>query len=220
MNKIPGRFIAPEGRRIILILFSLLILCVLTAWRIPWAALQWFIGLVFIALLFCINFFRDPSRVMPENPRTLVAPADGKVVRIKKISDPDVDESATLISIFLNVFNVHANRMPIDGTVKKVDHKPGKFLAAFDHAASDENEQTEILIQSEKGPFKVKQIAGLIARRILCYGKPGQALKRGERLGFIMFGSRTDIILPASVSVKIELGDSTKGGETILGEWI
>ncbi|MFQ6614286.1 MAG: phosphatidylserine decarboxylase, partial [Fidelibacterota bacterium] len=162
---------------------------------------------------------RDPTRTMPENPKFLVAPADGKVVRIKTISDAEVGSSVTLISIFLNVFNVHANRMPLDGTIRKVDYKPGKFLAAFDHAASDVNEQTEILIQGEKGLFKVKQIAGLIARRILCYGKPGETLQRGERLGFILFGSRTDIILPASVSVKIELGDSTKGGETILGEW-
>ncbi len=220
MNKIQGHWIAPEGRRIIVTLVSLLILVGLTRWRYEWEALNWVMGILAVLVLFCLNFFRDPSRVLPDNPRVLVAPADGKVVRIQSISDPDVGNEATVVSIFLNVFNVHANRMPLDGTIESVNYQPGKFRAAFDHAASDENEQTEITIRTDKGLMKVKQIAGLIARRILCYGKPGLELKRGDRLGFIMFGSRTDIILPTSVSLQIEVGDITKGGETILGEWI
>ncbi|RMF06744.1 MAG: phosphatidylserine decarboxylase [Candidatus Neomarinimicrobiota bacterium] len=168
--------------------------------------------------MFCINFFRDPSRIVTGDERAIIAPADGKVIRVEKVDDPRVGP-AWLVSIFLNIFNVHANRMPVEGTFLAVTHKPGKFLAAFDHAASDENEQTEILIQAPKGKVIVRQIAGLVARRILCYARENESMNRGDRLGFIMFGSRTDIIFPASVSLKIEVGQKTRGGETRIGEW-
>jgi len=219
MNKIPGKVIAPEGRRIVITLLGLAILLAFFQLRYEWNLLLWLFWIDIVLLAFCLNFFRDPSRTMPDDPHALVAPADGKVVRIIPVKDPEVGEDAVCISIFLDVFNVHANRMPIDGTVTKVDYRPGKFLAAYNHNASDENEQTEIQFATKKGKLKIRQIAGLIARRILCYGKPGLTFKRGDRFGFIMFGSRTDIILPGSVSLKIEVGQKTKGGETIIGEW-
>ena len=122
-----------------------------------------------------------------------------------------------LVSIFLNIFDVHANRMPIEGTFKNVKYRKGKFLAAFDHKASDENERTEITIISKVGTIKVKQIAGLIARRILCYAKKGESMEMGGRLGFIRFGSRTDLILPKHVNLSVKLGQKVMGNKTIMG---
>ena len=157
--------LAPEGRIIVL---PLMVFNALAIWQaneleipmiIPW--------ILIILLVFCLNFFRDPIRNIPEGDDLVLAPADGKIVKIEKIQDQDLGESQ-LVSIFLNIFNVHANRMPIDGTFSKVEYEKGKFLAAFDHKASDENERTEILLNSKFGMIKIKQIAGLIARRILC----------------------------------------------------
>lgn len=182
----------------------------------------WLRGLAIVLLayvLFCFNFFRDPLRLVPENENVILAPADGKIVRIEKVDDPEVGPNAVLVSIFLNVFNVHTNRMPCRGEIKSVDYRKGKFLAAFDHRASDENEQSDIVISTEQGIVRVKQIAGLIARRIFCYLHPGDTVGRGDRFGYIMFGSRTDIFLPEGATLFIQLGDKVIGGETILGEW-
>ena len=127
-------------------------------------------------------------------------------------------EKASRISIFLNVFNVHVNRTPLEATVKEVLYKPGNFIAAYDHKASDENERTNILFDAKEFNYRVFQIAGLIARRINCYAEVNKEMKRGDRLGFIMFGSRTDIIFPNSVEIKVEVGDKVKGGETVIGK--
>ena len=167
--------------------------------------------------LFCLNFFRDPVRSIPSEKSIIVAPADGKVVRIENINDSNIGESSQLVSIFLNVFNVHVNRVPVDGLVESVDRKQGRFLAAFNHSASDENEQVITVINNESGKYKIKQIAGLIARRILCYAKEGMKLNKGDRLGFIRFGSRTDIIMPKKITLKVEVGQKVIGGETIIG---
>jgi len=172
------------------------------------------LGLLF---LFCLNFFRDPVRSIPSDISVVVAPADGKIVKIEKINDPNIGESSHLVSIFLNVFNVHVNRVPIDGSVESIERKQGKFLAAFNHIASDENEQVITIINNESGKFKIKQIAGLIARRILCYAEKDMTVKKGDRLGFIRFGSRTDIIMPKHLNLKVELGQKVIGGETIIG---
>ena len=172
------------------------------------------LGLLF---LFCLNFFRDPLRSIPSDKSVVVAPADGKVVKIEYIDDPNVGESAKLVSIFLNVFNVHVNRVPIDGLVVSVERKKGKFLAAFNHIASDENEQIITLINNESGKYKIKQIAGLIARRILCYAEKDMMMNKGDRLGFIRFGSRTDIIMPKQLNLKVKIGQKVIGGETIIG---
>ena len=135
------------------------------------------------------------------------------------MDDPNSGEKLKIISIFLSVFNVHANRMPVDGKFIDVQYVKGKFLAAFDHMASDHNERTEIKIQTKFGIIKVKQIAGLVARRILCYANVGEKMEAGGRLGFIRFGSRTDIIIPVGFSLKIKLHQKVYGGETIIGKY-
>ena len=167
--------------------------------------------------LFCLNFFRDPVRSIPSEKSIVVAPAVGKIVKIENINDSSIGESSQLVSIFLNVFNVHVNRVPVDGLVQSVERKQGRFLAAFNHIASDENEQVITIINNESGKYKIKQIAGLIARRILCYAKEDMKLNKGDRLGFIRFGSRTDIIMPKKITLKVEVGQKVIGGETIIG---
>ena len=171
-----------------------------------------------IVILFCINFFRDPIRNLPDEKNIIVSPADGKVVKISELNDPIIGD-ARQVSIFLNVFNVHANRMPIAGTFSDVRYQSGKFLAAFDHKASNENERTEIVLTSDAGTIIVKQIAGLIARRILCYAKCGESMDMGDRLGFIRFGSRTDMIIPKNVNLNVELNQKVKGNHTIIGSY-
>ena len=207
--------LAPEGRFIVL---PLLILTALAVWQYDSLGLSLVIPWVFVGLLvFCINFFRDPIRTVPAGENFIIAPADGKIVKITDVNDTDVGE-AQLVSIFLNVFNVHCNRMPIDGTFTSVKYEKGKFLAAFDHKASDENEQVITIISHKSGNYKIKQIAGLIARRILCYAKEGLILHKGGRLGFIRFGSRTDLIMPSNVKINVNLGEKVKGGESVIGE--
>ena len=175
--------------------------------------------LIFIVLLiFCLNFFRDPKRIIPKEENIIIAPADGKIVKKEIINDSQLGEMQ-LVSIFLNVFNVHVNRMPINGVFKKVKYEKGSFLAAFDHRASDENERVEVTIESEIGRLKVKQIAGLIARRIICYAQKNNSMEIGGRLGFIRFGSRTDLILPKDVKLSIELGQKVIGNETVIGTY-
>ena len=210
--------IAKEGRIILIPLFLITLpLAIYTHFLddVNLISVYTFFGLL---LLFCLNFFRDPVRSSPIGDKIIVSPADGKVVKITEINDPEVGEGAKLVSIFLNVFNVHVNRVPIDGEVLSKESIPGKFLAAFDHKASDENEQVITVLSNQLGNFKVKQIAGLIARRILCYAKVGITLEKGGRLGFIRFGSRTDLIMPSSVKINVSLGQKVTGGETIIGE--
>ena len=174
--------LAPEGRVIVLPLFLItgILIWLWAKMGIPIYAPA-VIGAI---LLFCLNFFRDPLRIAPENEHLIIAPADGKIIKIETITDRELGESQ-LVSIFLNVFNVHTNRMPIKGIFSDVKYEKGKFLIAFDHKASDENERTEITILSKAGTVKVKQIAGLIARRIICYAKHGETMEMGGRLGFI-----------------------------------
>ena len=206
--------LAPEGRIIVLPLFLLtgLILYLTVSMGTSFTL----VGIAFGLLVFCLNFFRDPVRNVPAGKNLILAPADGKIVKLIEVNDPEIGESQ-LVSIFLNVFNVHANRMPIEGTFTDVKYHKGKFLAAFDHKASDENERTEITIISKVGTLKVKQIAGLIARRILCYAKNGESMEMGGRLGFIRFGSRTDLILPKHVNLSVKLGQKVVGNKTIMG---
>ena len=206
--------LAPEGRIIVLPLFLLtgLILYLTVSMGTSFTL----VGIAFGLLVFCLNFFRDPVRNVPAGKNLILAPADGKIVKLIEVDDPELGESQ-LVSIFLNVFNVHANRMPIEGTFTDVKYHKGKFMAAFDHKASDENERTEITIISTVGTLKVKQIAGLIARRILCYAKNGESMEMGGRLGFIRFGSRTDLILPKHVNLSVKLGQKVVGNKTIMG---
>ncbi len=168
-----------------------------------------FIGLI---LLFCLNFFRDPKRLVPKGINQIVSPADGKIIRIDT-----QDEEFQVVSIFLNVFDVHVNRMPITGTFSNVDYTKGKFLMAFNHNACDENERNIITIETIVGPIRLVQIAGLIARRIICYANKGKEMQIGDRLGFMRFGSRIDLILPNKIKLKVKLGQKVMGNTTIIG---
>ena len=210
--------IAKEGRIILIPLLLVTFVIGLYAHVIDSESLTFLYGVLVLFFLFSLNFFRDPKRLIPMDEKSIISPADGKVVKITEIKDLEVGESAKLVSIFLNVFNVHANRVPIEGTVSLVERKSGKFLAAFDHKASDENEQVVTVLDHSSGQYKVKQIAGLLARRILCYAEVGVKMHKGGRLGFIRFGSRTDLIMPNHVNVEVEVGQKVTGGETIIGK--
>ncbi len=176
-------------------------------------------GFVALALtLFVVFFFRDPERTVPAGDNLILSPADGRVILIKDIYEPTyLKQDVKQISIFLSVFNVHVNRSPIGGTVDDVKYNPGKFHVASVDKASLDNEQTSMVISNGKQKVLVKQIAGLIARRIVCYAKPGDAIKAGERYGLIRFGSRVDIFLPKNSELRVNVGDRVKGARDIVG---
>jgi len=165
-----------------------------------------------ILSLFIAFFFRDPERKIPEDPSVVVSPADGKVVEILQLSD-----GTTRISIFLSIFNVHINRAPIDGIIESTQYTPGKFKPAYDPNASAENEQNVLVIDHGSYKIKVSQIAGILARRIVCWKKTGEAVQKGERFGLIKFGSRVDLTLPGNVIPSVKKGDRVKGGSTVMG---
>jgi len=218
MKKKKKMKLAPEGKKII-ITVAFISLGLAGAGSVLHSALLINLFRIFaIFLLFCMNFFRDPARNTPTEENLIVSPADGKIVKVEKVNDPEVGADSTLVSIFLNVFNVHRNRVPFTGKIIERTYRKGKFLAAFDHKASDENEQSIILMDTVAGKMKVKQIAGLIARRILCYATKGSEMAKGDNFGFIMFGSRTDLIIPGNIKVLVKVGQKVTGGETIVGE--
>ena len=171
-----------------------------------------------VLLVFTISFFRDPQRAAPKDPRAIVSPADGTIVEIRTVHEPYfLNGEATMVAIFLSVFDVHVQRAPIDGEIKFVKYNKGKFLDARNMNASLENENRVIGIVAADGfRVTVRQIAGLIARRIVGWADKGAKLTRGERLGMIRFGSRVELFLPPGVTVTAQVGDYAKGGETIL----
>jgi phosphatidylserine decarboxylase len=173
----------------------------------------------FIATTFIVCFFRDPERFVPTRPDTLVSPADGKVILVEKIPEnPFTGGEVTKVSIFMNVFNVHVNRIPCNGKVEKVLYKPGKFYSADSAQGGLENEYCASIISTPQGsPLAFVQIAGLIARRIVCWLEPGDEVIRGRRFGLIRFGSRVDLYLPITTEVIINKGDKVRAGETVLG---
>ena len=178
---------------------------------------HWATGLFGGLFLFVTWFFRDPERDIPEDPTAIVSPADGKVVEIVQEKDPLLDKPYTRVSIFLNVFNVHVNRVPIAGKIEATRYNPGKFLNAASHKASLDNEQSAILLNNGRVTILVKQIAGLIARRIVCWAKEGDEYERGQRYGLIRFGSRVDLFLPEGTNIKVVIGDIVSGGSSIIG---
>jgi phosphatidylserine decarboxylase len=192
-------------------------LAVLTAvlfafgWRAP--------GLVFLVLtLFVLFFFRDPERTVPAGNDIVLSPADGRVIVVKDVFEPDhLKQDVKQVSIFLSVFNVHVNRAPLGGTVETVKYQPGKFLVASVDKASTDNEQTAMVISDGRHRILVKQIAGLIARRIVCYARPGDRIAAGERYGLIRFGSRVDIFLPKNTELMVKVGDRIKGARDVIG---
>ena len=167
--------------------------------------------------MFVVNFFRDPERTIPIEKNAIVSPADGKVVEIIKENDPFMNQPSTRVSIFLNVFDVHINRSPINGRIEKMTYNKGKFLNAASPKASLDNEQTALLIDNGRHKVVVKQIAGLIARRIVCWAKVGDEYHRGQRFGLIRFGSRADLFLPEGSRLTISIGDQVAGGSDIIG---
>jgi phosphatidylserine decarboxylase len=175
-------------------------------------------GIVLLALtVFVLFFFRDPERAVPGGEGIVVSPADGRVIVIKDIYEPDyLKQDVKQVSIFLSVFNVHVNRAPIGGAIEVVKYNPGKFHVASVDKASLMNEQTAMVIAKGKTRVLVKQIAGLIARRIVCYAKPGDAIKAGERYGLIRFGSRVDLFLPKDAELRVKLGDRVQGARDVI----
>jgi phosphatidylserine decarboxylase len=173
----------------------------------PWAGLPFF-----LLAAFCLYFFRDPDRTPPAG-HVMVAPADGKVVAIRRLSSAE-----TRISIFLNIFNVHVNRTPIAGEISQVVYQKGKFLVASHEAASAENEQNTLVIQGPEGRVICRQIAGLIARRIVCYKKAGDIVQPAERIGYIKFGSRVDVIFGPEWVPAVRVGDKVSAGSSILAK--
>jgi phosphatidylserine decarboxylase len=172
-----------------------------------------------VVLAFVLQFFRDPARNIPDASGAVISAADGKVVVVEAAEDPYLKRPALKISVFMNVFNVHANRSPVEGEVRETWRHAGKFLNAVLPKASLENERCAIWMRTPSGvDVTAVQIAGLIARRILCYAKPGERLARGQRYGFIRFGSRVDLYLPPSSRPRVGVGDKVRAGETVLAE--
>lgn len=202
-----------EREGMVFILPTLAVSGLLFVVRFPSAAT----AVLFLAA-FLVYFFRDPERVIPEGERLILAPADGRIVAIRPFPDwkGPFGESLVRVSIFLSVLDVHVNRAPLSAVVNGVTHTPGRFVAAWGEAASAENEQTLIHFASPDGDVWVKQIAGLLARRIVCRLRPGQKIGAGDRIGLIRFGSRVDCILPATAELKVRRGQTVKGGSTIL----
>jgi phosphatidylserine decarboxylase len=205
--------IAPEGRPFII--GAWLIVAVLaTVFGWP-AAVVWLPIAIWV-----IAFFRDPVREGPRGEQLVIAPADGKVVSIIAIDEPEViGGPATRVSIFMNVFNVHVNRYPTSGEVTFRRHRPGAFFNAASEKAALENEQSDVGMTTVRGPILVRQIAGLVARRIVTDHGMGHQAKQGDRLGLIRFGSRVDIFLPAGTTIRVREGEITKAGTTIIAEW-
>jgi phosphatidylserine decarboxylase len=196
--------VAPEGWVFVLPLVGATVLSALVGW---WGVT----GVGLVLTVGVVLFFRDPDRIIPQTPETIVSPADGRVMEI-------VPENAETrrISIFLSLWDVHINRAPYGGVVRSVVHTPGKFLAAYRPEASWVNEANTVTIVDHGREFIVKQIAGVLARRIVCRVRPGDTLEKGQRYGLIRFGSRTDLLLPATAEIAVQVGDVVRGGETVL----
>jgi phosphatidylserine decarboxylase len=207
--------IAKQGYPLILTGAALTTVATVAGWK--WAG-----GAFGLATLAIAGFFRDPEREIPAGKGLVVAPADGKVVSIADVSgDRRFDDAAIRVSIFLSPLDVHINRMPVAGKIEDVRYTPGKFLAAYKDDASENNEQNSLTVRDDGGRFfRVVQIAGVVARRIVCWVKTGDLVCRGQRFGLIMFGSRTDLYLPEGCRLEIREGQRVIGGETIVGRFV
>jgi len=184
-------------------------------WGWAWSLPFW------IATLFILQFFRDPARQIPEDTGAVLAPADGRIVAVEKSRDPWLERDALKISVFMNVFNVHSNRSPVDGIVKKRWYHAGAFVNAALDKASTQNERNALWLRTPAGEdVTCVQIAGLIARRILCYVNEGAELARGQRYGFIRFGSRVDVYLPPDSEVRASLGEKVTAGMSIIARLV
>ena len=168
----------------------------------------------FVLAAFFLWFFRDPERTIPQEAGALVSPGDGKVTDVSPVTSGS--NKLTRISIFLSVFNVHVNRSPVAGTIREIRYQRGKYLNAMNHASAEENEQNIVTVEGDGQTVVFKQIAGLLARRIVFHPKVGDRLERGQRVGLIKFGSRVDVLFDASATLKVKVGDRVKGGASVL----
>lgn len=207
----PHPIIAREGWPFIA---AILVISVLVSiWSFGWSIPFWLLS------VFVVQFFRDPAREGSTAANAVLSPADGRIVVIAEVDDPYAERRALKISVFMNVFNVHSNRSPVDGTVQKVKYFPGKFFNASLDKASLENERNAMVIRTSQGHIVTAvQVAGLVAKRILCYAKVGQSIARGERYGFIRFGSRVDVYLPLDARPRVAIGDKVSATTTVLAE--
>ena len=211
MNKYPHPIIAREGWPFLAI--ALVLAIGATVWCATWSIPLW------IIFIFILQFFRDPPREIPQQTSAVLSACDGRVIKVERTQDPYGQRDAILVSVFMNVFNVHSNRSPVDGKIERVQYFPGKFVNADLDKASLENERNAVVVKTADGhTVTFVQVAGLIARRILCYVKIGDVLTRGQRYGFIRFGSRVDVYLPLTATVKVAIGDKVSATTTILAE--
>lgn len=211
MTNYPHPLIAREGWPFLAI--SLVLALAASLWCWSWSIPLW------IVFLFVLQFFRDPAREIPQGEGLVLVPADGRVIKVERARDPYAQREAIMVSVFMNVFNVHSNRSPVDGTVEQVQYFPGRFFNADMDKASAENERNAVVLTTGDGQtVTFVQIAGLVARRILCYIKAGDVLTRGQRYGFIRFGSRVDVYLPLTATVRVSIGDKVSATETILAQ--
>lgn len=211
MTNYPHPLIAREGWPFLAI--SLVLALAASLWCWSWSIPLW------IVFLFVLQFFRDPAREIPQGDGLVLVPADGRVIKVERARDPYAQREAIMVSVFMNVFNVHSNRSPVDGTVEQVQYFPGRFFNADMDKASAENERNAVVLTTGDGQtVTFVQIAGLVARRILCYIKAGDVLTRGQRYGFIRFGSRVDVYLPLTATVRVSIGDKVSATETILAQ--
>jgi len=192
---------------------SIVLALLVTLWSGTASILFWLIA------AFVVQFFRDPLRMGSDEARAVLSPADGRIVAIEPVRDPYAERDALKISVFMNVFNVHSNRAPVDGKVELLRYFPGKFFNAALDKASLQNERNAMVLRTADGhQVTAVQVAGLIAKRILCYAKTGDALARGQRYGFIRFGSRVDVYLPANARARVALGDKVRATSTVLAD--
>lgn len=206
----PHPLIAREG-------WNYAIACIVLALVVTVLAGWWSLP-VWLAALFVVQFFRDPPRTAPADTRAIASPADGRIVAVERTRDPWLERDAIKISVFMNVFNVHSNRSPVDAEVRQVWYHAGLFVNADLDKASLQNERNALWLRTPQGAdITCVQVAGLIARRILCYVKAGDRLTRGQRFGFIRFGSRVDVYLPVTARVSAALGEKVHAGSSVLG---
>lgn len=212
--------VAREGLLFILIGIAFAVGALALAWNYATIPLWIATGVMFVLAVWVIYFFRDPEREGKRGEQLVVSPADGRIVQITEAQEPDfVRGRAVRISIFMNVFNVHVNRYPVSGKVEYVHYNQGKFLNAASDKASLENEQMSVGIETRHGKVLVRQIAGLIARRIVNYAAVGDEAEQGVRMGIIRFGSRVDVFVPPGSRVRVKLGDFPVAGVTVLAEF-
>ena len=214
---------APEGWPFITVGWALVALGGWATLRWGWGAWMWGLETTLLVLaVWLLGFFRDPERQGPRGDDVIISPADGKVVAVAVEEEPMyLKAKATRISVFMNVFDVHVNRYPISGRIELVRYNPGKFLHAATDKASLDNEQASVGIRGARGPLLVRQIAGLVARRIVTDGKSGEAVVQAARMGMIRFGSRVDVLVPvaANPSVRVAVGDRVRVGRSVLAEY-